>query len=379
MKALVVGDRFVRASLFAASLRQAAAEHGLDFDIAEFQLEYPSADRLPLPASAEGAEFRPMWEVPSEVIRRAEADLAADPTLREYSGPVDLLVPHLADCDVLLVHLAPVSRAAIAVAARLRAVGCARGGPININLEALSQRGIALFNCPGRNSRAVAEFLAGAILSLTRNIARGSQELSAGYWRLDLYAQEHTGHELYGRTCGLIGFGAVGRAFAPIARGFGLKLQVHDPYIDDAELAAEGAARATLDQVLSTSDVVIVAARLTAETRGMLGRRELDLLQPSAVFVNTARSEIVDPTALRAAVARGQRVIVDVFSPEPPLRDDPLLASEMALLTPHIAGASREAAQRGADVAARSVVAYLADGSLDNCVNAAALRPEASG
>jgi D-3-phosphoglycerate dehydrogenase / 2-oxoglutarate reductase len=378
MKALVVGDRFVRASLFAASLRQAAADRGLEFDITELQLEYPSADRLPLPASAEGAEFRPMWEVPSDIIRRAEADLAADPTLREYSGPIDLLVPHLPDYDVLLVHLAPVSRTAVATAARLRAVGCARGGPINVNVGALSQRGIAVFNCPGRNSRAVAEFLAGAIVSLTRNIVRGSQDLSAGYWRLDLYAHEYTGHELYGRTCGLVGFGAVGRAFAPIARGFGLELQVHDPYIDDAELAAEGAERATLDRVLSTSDVVIVAARLTAETRSMIGRRELSLLQPAAVFVNTARSEIVDPAALRDAVARGQRVIVDVFSPEPPLRDDPLLTSGNALLTPHIAGASREAARRGAEVAARSVVAYLADGSFHNCVNVAALHPGTS-
>jgi D-3-phosphoglycerate dehydrogenase len=360
LQALVVGDRFLRASVFAASLRQAAAERHLDLEIVEMDLPYPAADRLPLPASAEGAEFRPMWEIPSEVIRRAAADLAADPTLREYSGPVDLLVPHVADADVLLVHLAPVSAATIAAAPRLRVVGCARGGPVNVNRDALQARGIRLFTCPGRNSRAVAEFLAGAILSLTRNIAVGARDLSAGYWRLDLYAHDQTGHELFGRTCGLIGFGAVGRAFAPIARGFGLELQVYDPYVADAELSAEGATRASLDAVLSSSDVVIVAARLTAETQGLIGARELALLPAEAVFVNTARAEIVDQAALRDAVARGQRVIVDVFSPEPPLADDPLLQSARALLTPHIAGASREAAQRGADVAAQSVVAYLA-------------------
>jgi len=375
MRALVVGDRFLRADVFAASLRTATAAHGLDpFDIEQLELPYPTPDRLPLPDSVDGADLRPMWEDPVEAIRRTEADLTADPTLREYSGPVDLLVPRIADVDVLLVHLAPLSRAAVQAAARLRAVGCARGGPVNINVASLSARGIPLFNCPGRNSQAVAEFLIGAILSLTRNIARGAQELRRGYWRLDLYAHQRTGHELHGQVCGLVGFGAVGRSFAPIARGFGLRLQIYDPYVGDAELAAQGATRTPLDRLLATSNVVIVAARLTAETRGLIGARELELLQPEAILVNTARAEIVDQAAMREAVQRGQRAIVDVFSPEPPMRDDPLLTSDRVLLTPHIAGASREAAQRGADVAASSVVRYLTDGALDHCVNAQAVQ-----
>lgn len=381
MKALVVGDRFLGADVFADSLQAAAVARGLDsFEVEKLNLPYPAPDRLPLPESVGGADLRPMWEDPADALQRADADLAADPTLREYSGPVDLLVPRLADVEVVLLHLAPLSRAAVQAAARLRAVGCARGGPVNINVASLSARGIPLFNCPGRNSRAVAEFLVGAILSLSRNITQGAQELRQGYWRLDLYARERTGHELYGQTCGLVGFGAVGRSFAPIARGFGLRLQVHDPYVSDAELAAEGATRTSLDELLATSDVVIMAARLTAETRGLIGARELGLLHPEAIFVNTARAEIVDQAALRDAVGRGQRAIVDVFSPEPPVREDPLLTSERVLLTPHIAGASREAAQRGADVAAGSVVAYLAEGALENCVNPEAARqPEGRG
>jgi D-3-phosphoglycerate dehydrogenase len=102
---------------------------------------------------------------------------------------------------------------------------------------------------------------------------------------------------------------------------------------------------------------------LTDETRGMIGARELALLRSEALFVNTARSEIVDGDALRAAVARGQRVVVDVFTPEPPLRDDPLITAPGALLTPHIAGASREAAARGAHGVARAVCAHLAQAS----------------
>jgi D-3-phosphoglycerate dehydrogenase len=372
LRALVVGDRFIPATLFGDALRAAAQHHGLELDVATLALPYPSADRLPLPSEV-AAEFRPMWELPAEMSSRAAADLAADPTIREYSGPVDLLLPHVADIDVLLVHLAPVSRAVIAAAPRLRAVGCARGGPVNVNVPSLSTRGIPVFNCPGRNSRAVAEFLIGAIIAQTRGIIAGARALGDGDWRIGLYASEHVGHELYGRTCGLIGFGAVGHAFAPIARGLGLRLVVHDPYVADADLAAADAERVSLDELLSTSHIVLTLARLTDETRSMIGARELGLLQPNALFVNTARAEIVDGEALRAAVARGLRVVVDVFNPEPPLASDPLVRAENALLTPHIAGASREAAARGARGVAEAVTAFLATGAVTNCVNATAV------
>lgn len=372
MKALVVGDRFIPSNLYGDALQTASAPRGLNLAISTLDLPYPAADQLPLPS--QGVDFRPLWETPDEMTRRAAEDLAADPDLREYTGPVDILLPHVANVEILVVHAAPVSRNVIAAATNLRAVGCARGGPVNINVAALSARKIPVFNCPGRNSRAVAEFLAGAILAHTRGIVAGSRALGDKIWRLDLYSYEQTGHELFGRTIGMIGFGAVGHAFAPIAHGFGLKLLVHDPYVSPAGLAESGAQCASsLDELLSVSDIVVVAARLTDETRGMIASREFSLLQDDSLFVNTARSEIVDGQALRQAVARGQKVIVDVFAPEPPLHDDPLLNSPNALLTPHIAGASREAAARGAQGVTEAVAAYLADGSLRNCVNSRSL------
>jgi phosphoglycerate dehydrogenase-like enzyme len=118
-----------------------------------------------------------------------------------------------------------------------------------------------------------------------------------------------------------------------------------------------------------------MAARLTAETRGLIGARELALLRPEAIFVNTARAELVDQAALREALARRAfaGAVLDVYSPEPPLRDDPLLGRDDVLLTPHIAGATREAASNGADVVAARVAAYLANGSLDGCANRQAI------
>jgi D-3-phosphoglycerate dehydrogenase len=371
LRALVVGDRFIGADLFAQALAAAGEQAGIPLNIEQLQLDYPAVDAVALPTTSSDGASRPLWEDPDEVTARAAADLAADPTIREYTGPVDHLAPYLRDVDVLILHLAPLSRTAVAAARHLRVVGCARGGAVNLNLASLSERGIPVFFCPGRNAQAVAEYVMGAVLALARGIAAGRAGIIAGSWRLDLYTYALAGPEFSGRTCGLIGFGAVGRAFAPIARGFGMRLLVHDPYVDPALMEEVGAEAAPLDDVLSRSHVVVLAARLTDETRGMIGPRELGLLREDTILVNPARAELVDGPALREALARRAfgGAIIDVFSPEPPMADDPLLAMEHVLLTPHIAGATREAAARGADVVCRKVVAHLVDGTLEGSLN----------
>jgi phosphoglycerate dehydrogenase-like enzyme len=280
VRALVVGDRFIGADLFADRLATAAAARDVPVDIEQLQLEYPAVASVPLPEAPE-APFRPLWEDPEEVVARAGADLAADAAIREYTGPVDLLAPYLAGVEALVVHLAPVSRLAIAAADSLRALGCARGGAVNLNQQSIDARGIPVFNCPGRNAQAVAEYVMGGVLALTRGIAAGSAGIAAGRWRLDLYRYALAGPELSGRTCGLIGFGGVGRAFAPIARGFGMRLLVHDPYVDAAVIRDAGAEPAALDDLLAASQIVVLAARLTEDSRGMIGARELALLRPS--------------------------------------------------------------------------------------------------
>jgi D-3-phosphoglycerate dehydrogenase len=372
LRALVVGDQFIEAKLFADHLNAAAAERGLPVVIEQLQLEYPAVAAVPLPQAPE-APFRPLWEDPEEVVDRAEADHAADPSIREYTGPVDLLVPHLAGIEALVVHLAPVSHNAVAAADRLRAIGCARGGAVNLNQQSINDLGIPVFFCPGRNAQAVAEYVMGGVLALTRGIAAGSAAIRAGRWRLDLYRYALAGPELSGRTCGLIGFGGVGRAFAPIARGFGLRLLVHDPYVDATVIRDSGAHPAELDILLAESQIVVLAARLTDDSRGMIGARELALLRPDCVFVNPARAELVDTAALADALERRAiaGAVIDVFSPEPPVAGDRLLALDNVLLTPHIAGATKGAAERGAEVVCRNLVAYLADGSLDGALNRA--------
>jgi D-3-phosphoglycerate dehydrogenase len=378
LRALVVGDRFISADLFTARLSEAAAARGLPVAIEWIQLDYPAVDAAPLPETPT-THVRPLWEDPAQVAARAGADFAADPTIREYSGPVDLLAPHLNGVEALVVHLAPVSRNALAAADRLRAIGCARGGAVNLNLAQINARGIPVFFSPGRNAQAVAEYVMGAVLALTRGIAAGWAGIAAGRWRLDLYTYDLAGFEFAGRTCGLVGFGGVGRAFAPIARGFGLRLLVHDPFVDTAAIRAAGGEPATLDHLLDASQIVVMAARLTEQTRGMIGARELARLRPDCIFVNPARAELVDTAALldvleRRAIAGA---VIDVFSPEPPLAGDRLLQLDNVLLTPHIAGATKGAAERGAEVVCRNLVHYFVDGSLDGALNRAAVEQAA--
>ena len=150
---------------------------------------------------------------------------------------------------------------------------------------------------------------------------------------------------------------------------------MHDPYVNGDEVRAAGAEPVDLDILLSSSQIVVLAARLSDETRGLIGKAELALLQPNCIFVNPARAELVDTAALADALERRAiaGAVIDVFSPEPPVAHDRLLSLDNVLLTPHIAGASKDAAERGAQVVCRKLVAYLADGSLDGVLNRAAV------
>jgi D-3-phosphoglycerate dehydrogenase len=374
-RTLLVGDRFVPARLLSERLVSAGDRAGLAFDIRQMDLPYPTAPAIPVPPSRGDGDVRAFWEDLDAIAARADDD-AADPKIREYTGPVDALTPEVDGVEVLVLHTAPISRGVVDAATDLRAVGTVRTGPVNVNIEALSDRGIPLFNCPGRNATAVAEFITGALIAHIRRIAETARQLKEGRWSLAPWHIEAAGMELKGKTCGLVGFGQVGRAFAPIARGLGMDLLVSDPYVDAAQIRAAGAEPLELEDLLRRADVVVLVARLTAENRHIIDRAALGLMKPTAILVNTARSQLVDTDALREALREGRvaGAVVDVFDQEPPPAEGALLSAPHTLLTPHIAGATRDTVHRGAEMIAGSIVGYLRDGSLENCVNAEALR-----
>jgi len=280
------------------------------------------------------------WEHPT-LIELQEANLQI-----ETGGPESVpfgehLTRDVEQFDILVIQFAPVPRQLILAAENLKVIGVLRGGTENIDMPLVTERGIAVLNTPGRNARAVAECTLGLILSEVRNIARSHAELKAGRWTRS-FPNSQAIPELCCKTVGLVGFGSVARLLAGYVQAMGARVIAHDPFVTDAGPEVE---LVELDALMERSDVVSIHARLTDETHHLVGRRQIALMKPTAVLVNTARSGLVDEPALVEALVerRIMGAALDVFDTEPLPTDHPLLTLDNVTLAPHIAGSTIDA------------------------------------
>lgn len=283
--------------------------------------------------------------------------------LKEYFGTAGDVVDFIADAEILVTQLAPMSRGMLEQLPNLRLIAVSRGGPVNIDMQAARDHGVLVVNTPGRNSSAVAEFTIGAILAETRKIRVGHEALRTGAWRGDLYRADVTGRELNEMTVGVIGYGNIGTKVVRLLRAFGARILVHDPYIQLApEDAAAGVELVALERLLDEADIVTLHPRVTDETRGMMNAKTFARMKPGALFVNTARGPLCDYDALYAALASGRvgGAMLETFAVEPVPADWPLLQLPNVTLTPHIAGASVRTVTYAAEQAAEEVRRYLA-------------------
>jgi D-3-phosphoglycerate dehydrogenase len=344
-KIAIIGDRFLSPYMFEASLR-ARCMGPLD----------SAAMELP-------------W--PDEPMRHGYAEPGMD-GLKEYQGDAEAIVGLIGDAEIAITQLAPFSAAMMKRMPGLKLIVAARGGPVNMDLAAARERNILVVYAPGRNASAVAEFTIGAIIAETRLIARGHDALRKGVWRGDLYRADLVGRELSQMTVGVIGYGHIGTKVVRLLKAFGSRVLVADPYVDLlAEDASDGVRRVTLETLLRESDVVTLHARVTAETRGFIGRAEFTAMRKGAVFVNTARGPMVDYDALTQALKSGhlRGAALETFAIEPVPADLELLRLDNVTLTPHIAGASLKTIERAAEAAAEEVRRYLAgEAPLNPCV-----------
>ncbi len=181
-----------------------------------------------------------------------------------------------------------------------------------IDVVAASGRGIFVANCPGKNSAAVAELAFGHLISLDRRLVAQDRDFKAGKWRKGEYGKAAG---LAGRTLGLVGFGSIGKEMAQRGRGFGMKVVAWSRSLTDEAAKAHGVERvADLMALAARSDAVSIHVALAKETRGLIGGEFLGALKKGALFVNTARAEVVDRAALEGAVAKGLRVAVDAVA-----------------------------------------------------------------
>ncbi|TDD25386.1 hydroxyacid dehydrogenase [Kribbella turkmenica] len=326
VKTLLAGDHFVRNELLATAL---SALDEVSFDFREVSLPWP---------------LTPYGRV-------AEVDEASDAE--------DQLIEALPGIEIAVTQMGPFTERVLDAAPDLKLLVVCRGGPVNVNVPAAIKRGVVVASTPGRNAVAAAEHAVALMMGALRNLPRLQRTLEQGEWRSDLYAYDECGLELDGSTVGLVGYGAIGQRVARVMLAFGAEVLVADPFVDEA---TDGIELVALDDLLRRSDVVSLHARLTDQTRGMIGADQIALMRRGAVLVNTARGGLLDYDATVDALESGQlgAAAFDVFPSEPVPAGARLLTAPNVVMTPHLAGATRQTALRAGSIAAEAVAAYLA-------------------
>ena len=276
--------------------------------------------------------------------------------------PPEQLIDRLRDADFAVSNKCRIDDAVLDACPRLRWVGLTATGTDSLDLDACHRHGVAVANVPGYSTESVAQHGFALLLELANSIAGRAASLRDGYWQTgvpDSYGI-HPHFELAGRTFGVVGYGAIGRAAARIARGFGMRVLVYIRHVKP-EYAADEVEFVPFDRLLEDSDVVSLHCPSTAETRGMIDKAVLAAMKPGAILLNTARGALVDEAAVCAALKSGHLgyYASDVAAHEPVRPKDGLLHCPNVLLTPHVAWATEEALARLSAEVCANLEAFL--------------------
>jgi D-3-phosphoglycerate dehydrogenase / 2-oxoglutarate reductase len=293
----------------------------------------------------------------------------------EASGSEEAMIDALRGVEICVTQMAPLTEKILDACPDLRLFCISRGGPVNANIEAATRHGVAVTSAPGRNATATAEHTLAMMLAATRRIPQTHADLASGIWRGDYYMYDNVGPELEGSTVGLVGYGAIGSRVARMLNGFGAEVVVFDPYVTPEALGTS-AEQVELDELLSRSRIVTLHARVTPETTGMIGAAQLAAMPAGSVIVNCARGALLDYDAVCDALDSGHLfgAAFDVFAEEPIPAGSRLLSTPNIVMTPHLAGASKETAAKAAQIVAGDVRRYLRGEPLAHCANPTALR-----
>ena len=242
---------------------------------------------------------------------------------------------------------------------KLLIVSTGGAGYDTVNVKDCTERGVLVVNQSGGNAASVAQHVLAMVIALSKQIVQTNHALRAGTM---LNRNAFMGSEVQGRTIGIVGLGNVGRRVAELCRTlFGMEVLACDPLLDDKEVAARGATKVDLDELLTRSDFVSINCPLDDTSRGMIGAKQFAMMQPHAYFITTARGSIHDEAALEAAL-RDKLIAgagLDVWDKEPPPADHPLLKFDNVLASPHTAGVTKEARENMGRIAAEQIIAAL--------------------
>ena len=279
----------------------------------------------------------PGLDVEQEVLSPSNVELVKHPCRNE-----DQLIAAGKDAVALIIGNVPITSRVLSHLPRCLAIVKPAVGVDNIDLDAATAAGICVANVPDYGTDEVATHAMALLLNAIRYVDAGVAEVRAGNWQPK---PNYPIQRSAGRTLGIVGFGRIGQSVARKAAGFGWRLLVWDPYLDEDEMRRLGVEPVDFETLLAQSDFVTLHLPLTEETEGLIDSGVLAKMKPSAFLVNTARGAIVDSAALLQAVESGQitGAALDVIDDEPPQQDHPLYRTDRILVTAHVAWYSEQA------------------------------------
>lgn len=342
MRVLAVGDSYMPVQYFEEAFATLASVHDVDF----------------LQIDPEGP-----FEPQSQSERK----------LQEYQGSPLQIAERMPGVEVLVVQGAPVTDAVLDASQVLRLVCCARGGPVNVDVEAVSERGLPLVGTPGKNAEAVADLTIAFLVMLARGLPTAQRFLEEGNQLRDNWeGAKFMGSDLRRHVLGIVGYGQIGRRVAQRALPFGMTVIAYDPYAPaDGPVERVG----SLDELLERADFISLHARATAENENLIDAAAFARMKSGAFLVNTARETLVDEDALDEALESGRLAgaALDVVRTTSARGRHRLLRHDNVVLTPHLGGATRETLLQGAEMIADEILRFAAGERLVNVVNRSAV------
>lgn len=350
MKAVLLGDAMIPGKGFGEAWRKHMGQYGSNIIVENWESDWGQLQYRRLEVEKRGPEI----ETVDETI------------LKEGK-----------DAEALMGLFVPVSSKVMDAMPNLKLVGVSRAGLENVNVEEATKRGILVFNVKGRNAHAVSDFAVGMMLAAARNIAKAHHAIQNGEWR-KTFVNSNAVPEMHDKTIGLVGFGYIGKLVAKKLSGFDVNVVVYDPYTKEEVINEAGAKKVELNELMRTSDFVSMHARLTEQNKGMIGEKELEMMKPTAYFINTGRAGLVDQDALAKAL-EAQKIMgaaLDVFTTEPIPEDSPFLKLDNVTLTTHIAGTTSEALTNSPYLLMEDIAKFLNEEEAHFIVNKEVLENE---
>lgn len=309
--------------------------------------------------------------VADNVDKAALEVLHAVPELTVVSGGQmtrQQVIQHLPEADALIIRSATLCDAELlSFASKLKVIARAGVGVDNVDLNVATANRIVVMNTPDGNTISTAEFTFGLMLALARHIATSYADMQQGRWDRKAF----TGLELRGKTLGLIGFGRIGKAVALRARAFEMDVVTADPFVSAENASKFGAALVTLDELYARSDFISLHTVITDDTRGMINAESIAKMKDGVRIINAARGALINDADLAAALQSGKvaGAALDVYQPEPPTEENPLVNLKNVLHTPHLAASTADAQINVGIDAARLIVDALLDRKYNNVCN----------